>query len=431
MWPFEGNRDCPCVWVPSQMLVPITMGGSERKSMVSETQRANPLPIPASGAWFPGDPVGHRQFHTFATDRPFSLEGGGSLTDVSIAYETWGELNSDASNAILVCHAWTGDSHVTSSGDKSLTTSGWWENMVGPGRPIDTNRFFVVCSNVLGGCQGTTGPASAHPDDARPYGLRFPVVTIRDMVRAQAQLADALGVERWHSVVGGSMGGMQALEWAIIMPERVGSLVAIATCAAASAQQIAWTSIGRRVLMNDPAFNRGDYYDAEPDQGPWMGLSMARMIAQVTFRTDTRFSERFGRRIPGEQSLADSLDLLSEFSVERYLDHHGDKLVRRFDANSYLYIGKAMDLHDVGRGRGGVDHALGRIKAPTLTVSIDSDILYPPYQQEIIANAVSGNHGLNRHVTIHSPEGHDGFLIEVGPVGAAIREFVGSLAESI
>jgi homoserine O-acetyltransferase len=389
--------------------------------------RQNPVPYPASGAWFPGDPVGRRKFHTFATDRPFSLEGGGSLRDVTIAYETWGVLNRDASNAVLVCHAWTGDSHVSSAGEQAMLSPGWWDGVVGPGLAIDTNRYFVVCSNVLGGCQGSTGPASAHPDDARPYGLRFPVVTIRDMVRAQAQLADHLGVRRWHSVVGGSMGGMQALEWAIIMPERVGSLVAIATCAESTAQQIAWTSIGRRVLVNDPAYNNGDYYDAEPDGGPWLGLSMARMIAQVTFRTDTKFSDKFGRETPGERGLIDESDLFSMFSVESYLDHHGDKLVRRFDANSYLYIGKAMDLHDIGRGRGGVARALARITAPTLTLSIDSDILYPPYQQEAIQAQIVNGDPRNTHGSIVSVEGHDGFLIEVAAVGANIRAFFETL----
>lgn len=380
-------------------------------------------PYPASGAWFPGDPVGNRQFHTFATDRPFSLEGGGSLSQVTIAYETWGALNSDASNAILVCHAWTGDSHVSGPATRGHSTSGWWDGVVGPGRAIDTNKYFVVCSNVLGGCQGSTGPASPHPDDGKPYGLRFPVVTIRDMVRAQAHLADALGIDRWHAVVGGSMGGMQALEWAIILPDRVGSLITIAACAEASAQQIAWSSIGRRALLHDPAFNDGNYYDAGPDGGPWVGLSTARMVAQVTFRTDSRFSEKFGRQLKDENFNADGIDLFSEFEVEGYLDHHGDKLVRRFDANSYLYIGKAMDLHDVGRGRGGVAAALGRIKAPTLTMSIDSDILYPAYQQEIIQQHLRNNDPRNQHVTIHSMEGHDGFLIETVAVGAGIRDF--------
>lgn len=389
--------------------------------------RHDDAPYPASGAWFPGDPVGNRKFHTFAAERPFSLEGGGSLHNVTIAYETWGTLNSDASNAILVCHAWTGDSHASGPASKGHSTSGWWDGVVGPGKALDTNKYFVVCSNVLGGCQGSTGPASAHPTDGKPYGLRFPVVTIRDMVRAQAHLADSLGVVKWHAVVGGSMGGMQALEWAVMLPDRVGALITIAACAEASAQQIAWSSIGRRALLHDPAFNNGDYYDAGPDGGPWVGLSTARMVAQVTFRTDSRFSEKFGRRFKKENFHADGIELFSEFEVEGYLDHHGDKLVRRFDANSYLYIGKAMDLHDVGRGRGGIGAGLSRIKAPTLTMSIDSDILYPAYQQEIIQQHLQNRDPRNKHVTIHSIEGHDGFLIETVAVGAGIRDFLHSV----
>lgn len=389
--------------------------------------RHNPLPYPASGAWFAGDPVGNRRFHSFASNRPFSLEGGKSLRDVTVAYETWGQLNSDGSNAILMCHAWTGDSHVAGATGLGHPTSGWWDGVVGPGRAIDTNQYFVVCANVLGGCQGSTGPASPHPDDGKPYGLRFPVITIRDMVRAQGHLADFLGINRWHAVVGGSMGGMQALEWAIIMPDRVGALLAIATCAEASAQQIAWTSIGRRALIQDPLYNNGDYYNADPDCGPWVGLSIARMVAQVTFRTDTRFSEKFARRFKSSNFNTDGIELFSEFEVEGYLDHHGDKLVRRFDANSYLYIGKAMDLHDVGRSRGGVPEAMARIKAPTLTMSIDSDILYPGYQQETIQQNLKNADPRNTHVTIHSSEGHDGFLIETAPVGAGIRNFLQSL----
>jgi homoserine O-acetyltransferase len=245
--------------------------------MVSQF-RHNHKPYPTSGAWMPGDPIGHRQFHVFANDRPFSLEGGGSLSNVTVAYETWGTLNSDASNAILVCHAWTGDSHVTGPASDGHPTPGWWEGVVGPGHAIDTSKYFVVCANVLGGCQGSTGPASLHPDDGLPYGLRFPVVTIRDMVRAQASLADALGIRAWRAVVGGSMGGMQALEWAIMFPSRVRALAAIATSAAASAQQIAWGSIGRRSLLMDPNYNNGDYYNATDDQGPWYGLSVARMV---------------------------------------------------------------------------------------------------------------------------------------------------------
>ena len=388
------------------------------------TDRHSDKPYPASGAWTPDQPVGDRKFHTFATDRPFSLEGGGSLRDVTIAYETWGTLNEDASNAILVCHAWTGDSHAAGRSGKGHSDNGWWDGLIGPGHAIDTDKFFVVCSNVLGGCQGSTGPSSPHPDDGKPYGLRFPVVTIRDMVRAQGHLSDALGVKSWRAVIGGSMGGMQALEWAILFPDRVRALVAIATSIEASAQQIAWGSIGRRALLMDPAYNNGDYYDAGPDGGPWNGLSVARMIAQVTFRTDTRFNEKFGRKLVNKNFHSDGIDLFSRFDVEGYLNHHGDRLVRRFDANSYLYIGKAMDLHDVGRGRGSTELAMARIKAPTLTMSIDSDILYPAYQQEIIQQLLKNSDPRNRHETVNSIEGHDGFLMETVAVGFHIARFL-------
>lgn len=397
---------------------------TDERGHMNKPYRHDPSPYPASGGWTSEQPVGHRQFHRFAQSRPFSLEGGGSLHDVTIAYETWGTLNEDASNAILVCHAWTGDSHVAGPAGKGHATPGWWEGVVGPGNAIDTNKYFVVCSNVLGGCQGSTGPASPHPEDGKPYGLRFPVVTIRDMVRAQASLADALGINTWRAVIGGSMGGMQALEWAITFPTRVRALIAVATCAEASAQQIAWGSIGRRALLMDPAYQNGDYYSSGPDGGPWNGFSVARMIAQVTFRTDSKFNEKFGRQLKDQNFNSDGIDLFSRFEVEGYLDHHGDRLVRRFDANSYLYIGKAMDLHDVGRGRGGLDAALGRIKAPTLTVSIDSDILYPAYQQELIQSLLTNKDPRNAHKEIQSVEGHDGFLIEVVAVGRHISDFL-------
>lgn len=224
------------------------------------------------------------------------------------------------------------------------------------------------------------------------------------------------------------MGGMQVLEWGIMFPDRVGAIVPIATCAEASAQQIAWGSIGRRALLMDPHWNEGDYYGAGPDEGPWHGLAVARMIAQVTFRTDNKFSEKFGRRLANKNFHDEGLHLLSQFEVEGYLDHHGERLVRRFDANSYLYIGKAMDLHDVGRGRGDVARAMSRIKAPALTIGISSDILYPAYQQETIHALVTNGDARNRYVEIESDEGHDGFLIATPQVGAEVSAFLAQLA---
>ena len=381
-------------------------------------------PYPVSGAWMPGDPPGRRQFLRIATDRPFALDGGRSLRDIDIAYETWGTLNESGDNAILLCHAWTGDSHAYGHIATGHPTSGWWDGVVGPGEYIDTERWFVVCPNVLGGCQGSTGPASAHPEDGRPYGSRFPVVTIRDMVRVQARLADHLGVRQWHGVVGGSMGGMQVLEWAITLPKRVRSQVVIASTAQATAQQIAWGAIGRRAIRLDPKWRGGDYYDAAPGDGPHGGLSIARMVAQVTFRSDNVFNQRFGREIADGATLGDELDLWQRFEVERYLDHHGDKLVRRFDTNSYLIIGKAMDLHDVGRGRGGLQRAMARISGPTLAMGIWSDMLYPAYQQRQIAELVRDAGNSCDYVEIDSPHGHDAFLINLDQVGEPLAKFL-------
>ena len=380
--------------------------------------------LPVTGAWRPGDPPGHRRFLTFPHERPFALDTGTTLQDVTIAYETWGRLDANASNAILVCHAWTGDSHAAGPDGVGHPSAGWWDELIGPGRAIDTDRWFVVCSNVLGGCQGSTGPASPHPVDGLPYGSRFPVVTIRDMVRAQARLANHLGVDVWHSVIGGSMGGMQVLEWAITCPQRVRSIVPIATCAQATAQQIAWGAIGRRAIRLDPRWSGGDYYDASPGEGPSEGLAVARMVAQVTFRSDNVFTDRFGRELADGSELNGRLDLWQRFEVERYLDHHGDKLIRRFDTNSYLVIGKAMDLHDVGRGRGGLRAAMGRVRVPTLTLGIWSDMLYPAYQQRQIRDLLVEHSVPAEYVEIDSPHGHDAFLIEFDQVAAPIAGFL-------
>ena len=386
---------------------------------------ASRTPLPVTGAWRVGDPVGQRQFFTYPDDRRLALDNGTVMSGIVAAYETWGQLNADASNAILLCHAWTGDSHASGRAEDGHLAPGWWESAVGPGLAIDTNQWFVVCANVLGGCQGSTGPASAHPDDGQPYGSRFPVITIRDMVRVQARLADHLGVAVWHSVIGGSMGGMQVLEWAVTFPERVRSVVPIATCAQASAQQIAWGSIGRRAIINDPKWRGGDYYEAAPGDGPHEGLSTARMVAQVTFRSDNVFTDRFGREMTGGTSTAKSLD--GKFEVERYLEYHGDKLVSRFDANSYMTIGKAMDLHDIARGRNTLDSAVARISSPVLTMGIWSDFLYPVYQQLQIRDMVAANGVRAEYVEVDSPHGHDAFLIELDQVGPAIRHFIESL----
>ena len=379
---------------------------------------------PATGAWFPGMPVGSRKFAQFPHDRPFALDGGMVLTDVSIAYETWGTLNENATNAILICHAWTGDSHVSGSAEDGHPTPGWWEGVVGPGKAIDTNKWFVVCSNVIGGCQGSTGPATAHPEDGQMYGPRFPVITVRDMVRAQVRLTDMLGIRAWHSVVGGSMGGMQVLEWAVTFPDRVKTIIPIATCAQATAQQIAWGAIGRRAIRLDPKWRNGEYYDAAIGEGPWEGLAIARMISQVTFRSDNVFTERFGRALVDMDADYNGLGLWDRFEVEGYLDHHGDRLIRRFDTNSYLIIGKAMDLHDIARGRGSLDTAMSRIKAPTLVMGISSDILYPTYQQKQIHSILSEKGVDSTYVEIDSPHGHDAFLINFDQVGAPIEAFL-------
>lgn len=379
--------------------------------MIEPTRRV-PLSIdllPASGAWRSGDPLGRRRFVTLPADRVFSLEGGGSLRGVTVAYETLGTLNGDASNAILVCHALTGDANFGGLSKDPHPEDGWWSALIGPGKAIDTKKWFVVCANVLGGCQGTTGPSSTNPATGERYASTFPVVTIRDTVRTQVVVADELGVARWHAVIGGSMGGMQALEWAIMYPDRVGSLVAIATCVAASPWQVGYSSVQRNAIIVDPKWNGGEYYEAQPGEGPHAGLALARASAQISYRSDAAFEEKFDRRTA--ETMDNGFSPWQRFEVESYLDYHGAKLCRRFDANSYLALSKAMDLHDIGRGRGGIDRALSRITAPVLTVSIDSDTLYPPHQQERIRDAVSANGGTARHLQVRSDAGHDGFLV--------------------
>ncbi|MEY4130474.1 MAG: hypothetical protein RLZZ31_598 [Actinomycetota bacterium] len=392
---------------------------------MTETNRRAPLsadPLPASGAWRSGDPVGDRKFVDVAPGRSFSLEGGGRLVGAQIAYETWGQLNDEKTNAILVCHALTGDSHAAGDLGHGHPTPGWWDELIGPKKAIDTDRYFVVCSNVLGGCQGSTGPASIDPQTQKPYGANFPVVTIRDMVRAQNALAESLGIEKWHSVIGGSMGGMQVLEWAVMYPDRVRSIIPIATCAAASAFQIAQSAVQRSAIVFDPNWRNGDYYDAPAGQGPTNGLAVARGAAQISYRSDAAYTRKFGRS--EHDQMDNGFTLWQRFGVENYLDYQGAKLARRFDANTYLVINRAMDLHDIGRGRGGVARALARVKAPVLGMTITSDTLYPTVQQVELHEGIVAAGGSSRLNVIHSDEGHDAFLIDFDQVAAYITPFL-------
>lgn len=378
-------------------------------------------PFPATGAWRAGDPVAWRRFARVAEGRCFALEGGSRLDEVTLAFETWGELDAQASNAVLLCHALTGDAHASGPSGAGQRSEGWWNDFIGPGKALDPERWFIVCANVLGGCQGSTGPASPHPEDGRPYASRFPVVSIRDMVRTQALLADYLGIRRWFAVVGGSMGGMQALEWAVMFPDRVACMVNLASAAAASPIQIGWSQVGRLAVVQDPQWNGGEYYDAPLGKGPHEGLMLARRIAQIHYRSDESFEQRFGRATVDR---LDRFNLWDRFQIESYLDYHGQKLVRRFDANSYLVLNKAMDLHDVGRGRGGVTAALARVRAPSLVASVTSDILYTPRLQQELAAGLRANGVPVEFHHIESAHGHDGFLIEADQVNPMVSGFL-------
>jgi homoserine O-acetyltransferase len=327
-----------------------------------------------------------------------------------VAYETWGAPAPDGGNAVLVLHALTGDSHAAGPAGSGHPTAGWWDALIGPGAPIDTDRYFVVCPNVLGGCQGTTGPASAAPN-GMAYGSRFPVVTIRDQVRVEAALADHLGIDRWAGVVGGSMGGMRVLEWCVGHPDRVSRSVVLAVGAAATAEQIGLCSLQVRAIRTDPAFAGGDYYAT--GARPEAGLALSRGIGQLSYRTDLEFESRFGRSAQAEEDPLKG----GRFAVESYLEYHGDKLARRFDPNSYLALSEAMNLHDVGRGRNGVARALAGVRAEVTVAGITSDRLYPLGLQYQLARLLPGD----RPVTvIDSVFGHDGFLLETDQVGAVV-----------
>jgi homoserine O-acetyltransferase len=370
------------------------------------SERASP------GVWRPGQARGGRQFIDLLGDGEggLALEFGGRLADVTVAYEQWGTLNAERSNGILVLHALTMDSHASGPAGPGHVATGWWDGLIGPGLALDTERYFVVCPNVLGGCQGTTGPASPAPDGVA-YGSRFPIITIRDQVAAEAALADALGIREWACVVGGSMGGMRVLEWCIGYPQRVRRAVVLAVGAAATAEQIALCSLQIRAIRNDPAFAGGDYYTR--GVFPVDGLSLARGIGQVTYRTADELQGRFGRSAEAEEDPLKG----GRFAVESYLEYHGDKLVERFDPNSYIVLSEAMNHHDVGRGRGGVAQALGQVNTDLTVAGIASDRLYPLELQEELGRLLPGDRPV---AVVQSDFGHDGFLIETEQIGTVI-----------
>lgn len=372
---------------------------------------------PISGGWRDGDPVGERQFVSIGA---FQTEAGQELPHVRMAYESFGELNAARDNAVLVFHALTGDSHLVGQAGPGHSTDGWWSEIVGPGKALDTSKYFVIAPNVLGGCQGSTGPASLDPN-GHEWGSRFPYLTIRDQVHATAAFTDTLGIERFHSVVGGSMGGMHALEWALIYPDRLERLAVIAAPPVTTADQIGLNLVQLEAIRSDPAYRGGNYYDAPDGVGPHHGLATARRLALLNYRSHTELDERFGR---AWQSAVSPLGGGGRFAVESYLDFHGNKFTRRFDANSYLTLVQAMNSHDVGRGRGGVVDALSQLTMPTLVLGIPSDRLFTIAGQDQIARHAPGGLDGDTATRLDSPFGHDAFLIEHELVSAQLRRLL-------
>jgi len=362
------------------------------------------------------------KYYTFAhPPNELVLESGEKLGPITLAYETYGQLNQKKSNAILILHALSGDAHVAGYNSSNDKKPGWWDFMVGPGRPFDTNKYFVICSNVLGGCKGSTGPSSINPKTFKPYGLDFPVVTTGDWVEAQAKLIDYLGIEKLLNVVGGSMGGMQALEWAIRFPNRVKTATLIATSAKLSAQGIAFNEVSRRAIMMDPRWNGGDYY--ETGDKPDAGLALARMIAHITYLSEESLHQKFGRKLKDREKYG--YNFSTEFQVESYLHYQGDVFIKRFDANSYLYITKAIDYFDVTKGgQLSLELALKPAKAKFLILSFTSDWLYPSRDSKEIVRALKKNNIEATYCEIKTDYGHDSFLIRNPVMEEMIANFL-------
>jgi len=354
-------------------------------------------------------------------EQPLKLECGKTLAPVDIAYETYGQMNEAGDNVILICHALSGNAHVAGLNGPDDRKPGWWDIMVGPGKGIDTNKYFVICSNFLGGCSGTTGPSSINPATGKQYGLDFPIITIADMVKVQKILLDKLGIKELLTVIGGSVGGMQVLQWAIEYPDFVKSAIPIATTSHLGAQSIAFDAVGRNAILADPNFAGGQYTN---EKGPDRGLAIARMIGHITYLSEQGMREKFGRQLRNSDSY--NYDINSEFSVETYLDYQGQSFVERFDSNSYLYLTKAADYFDLGKDYGSLKKAFAQTKCRFLIISFASDWLFTPVQSRTMVNALVANDKDVSYCDITSPYGHDAFLLEPEVLGSFISGFLGA-----
>jgi homoserine O-acetyltransferase len=364
------------------------------------------------------------KFFTFCEPpQEFVLKNGGKLGPLTLAYETYGQLNSERSNAVLILHALTGDAHAAGfhEGD---TKPGWWDNMIGPGKAFDTNKYFVICSNVLGGCRGSTGPSSINPKTGKEYGLDFPVLTLQDMVKAQKYLIEHLGIKKLLATAGGSMGGMQTLIWAVLFPEIVHSSIIISTNAKHTAQQIAFHVVARQAIMSDPDWQNGNYYGKSK---PSRGLALARMIGHITYMSDHSMQDKFGRNQISQEKVGH--DFSSDFEVESYLKYRGGSFVNRFDANSWLYISKAVDYFDLAEDKD-LQTALSNVKSEFLVISFSSDWLYPPSQTKQIVRALRANNADVTDVEINASYGHDAFLVEVTNQSKIIKHFLEKAART-
>ncbi|NJN81684.1 MAG: homoserine O-acetyltransferase [Caldilineaceae bacterium] len=367
-----------------------------------------------------------QKFFTFAVDEPFCLESGATLSPVKIAYETYGRLNADRTNAILIGHALSGSGHAAGYHCAEDDKPGWWDECIGPGKAFDTDRFFVICSNVLGSCYGSTGPGSMDPRTGKRYGLNFPVVTIGDMVRAQVRLIDHLGIDRLLCVAGGSMGGMQVLEWAARHPTRLASAIPLATTAHHSPMLIAFSEVGRQAIYADPAWNNGDYYQAM--QKPDAGLAVARMVGHITYLSEESMHQKFGRRLRNLERYG--YEFQTEFEIESYLKYNGNSFTRRFDANSYLYVTKALDYFDLSQPTGSIAAAfVDSTHIKFLIVSFTSDWLYPSYHSKELVGALTAAGADVTYLDIKSSWGHDAFLLEVETMTKLLGSFLGRLVK--